>query len=153
MESDENKISEVSESIDNDFLTRMRRDMFKFASLQLRDDAVAEDVVQEALIAALANVKDFAGRAAVKTWVFAILRHKIVDHFRRQSRTTNVSSLSPEDESLDQAFESLFKANAHWTPQARPTGWGDPEESLRQQRFWDVFDASSICRRIPRASS
>ena len=133
--------SERNEIIDPDFLTRIRRDMLKFASLQLRDDAVAEDVVQEALIAALAKVNEFAGRSAVKTWVFAILRHKIVDHFRQQSRTTNVSSLSPEEESLDQAFESLFKSNAHWTPQDRPSGWGDPEESLRQQRFWDVFDA------------
>lgn len=132
---------QASEMIDNDFLTTIRRDMLKFASLQLRDDAVAEDVVQEALLAALAKVNEFAGRAAVKTWVFAILRNKIVDHFRRQSRTTNVSSLSPEEQSLDQAFESLFKTNAHWTPQARPAGWGDPEESLREQRFWDVFDA------------
>ena len=141
MNTKENEISEVIELIDNDFLAKVRRDMLKFASLQLRDETLAEDVVQEALIAALANAKEFAGRAALKTWVFAILRHKIVDHFRRQSRTTNISSLSPEEESLDQAFESLFKANAHWTPQARPTGWGDPEESLRQQRFWDVFDA------------
>ena len=45
------------------------------------------------------------------------------------------------DESLDQAFESLFKANGHWTPASRPARWGDPEETLRQQRFWDVFDA------------
>lgn len=136
-----NTANEISEIIDNDFLIRMRRDLLKFASLQLRDDALAEDVVQEALLAALANVKEFAGRAALKTWVFAILRNKIVDHFRRQCRTTNVSSLSPEEESLDQAFESLFKSNAHWTPQSRPAGWGDPQESLRQQRFWEVFDA------------
>lgn len=133
--------NETSEIFDNDFLTRMRHDLFKFAALQLRDDAVAEDVVQEALMAALADVKKFSGRAALKTWVFAILRNKIVDHFRRQRRTINVSSLSPEEDSMDQAFESLFKANAHWTPQARPTDWGDPEESLREQRFWDVFDA------------
>lgn len=120
--------NETSEIFDNDFLTRMRNDLFKFAALQLRDDAVAEDVVQETLMAALADVKKFSGRAALKTWVFSILRNKIVDHFRRQRRTINVSSLSPEEDSMDQAFESLFKANAHWTPQARPTDWGDPEE-------------------------
>ena len=130
-----------SQMIDNEFLTEIRRDMIKFASLQLRDDSLAEDVVQEALMGAMANVKNFSGKSALKTWVFSILRNKIVDQIRQKSRTTNISSLSPEEASLDQAFESLFKTNAHWTPQARPTDWGNPEESLRQQRFWEVFDA------------
>ena len=127
--------------IDKEFLTEIRRDMIKFASLQLRDDALAEDVVQDALMGAMANAQGFAGKSALKTWVFSILRNKIVDQIRQKSRTTNISALSPAEESLDQAFESLFKSNAHWTPHARPKNWGDPEESLRQQRFWDVFDA------------
>ena len=127
--------------IDDGYLEEIRRDMIKFAHLQLRDEAQAEDVVQEALVAAIDNTKEFAGRAAVKTWIFAILKNKIVDLIRQQARTTNVSSLSVEEESLDETFESLFKANAHWTPAARPSNWGDPEESLREQRFWEVFDA------------
>ena len=127
--------------IDDGYLEEIRRDMIKFAHLQLRDEAQAEDVVQEALVAALDNTKEFAGRAAVKTWIFAILKNKIVDLIRQQARTTNVSSLSVEEESLDETFESLFKANAHWTPAARPSNWGDPEESLREQRFWEVFDS------------
>jgi RNA polymerase sigma-70 factor (ECF subfamily) len=127
--------------IDKVYLGEVRREMVRFAHLQLRDEALAEDVVQEALVAALDHAKEFAGRSALKTWIFAILKNKIVDLIRQQARTTNVSALSAEEESLDQAFESLFKANAHWTPGNRPTDWGDPEESLRQQRFWDVFDA------------
>jgi RNA polymerase sigma-70 factor, ECF subfamily len=127
--------------IDDEFLATLRRDMLKFAQLQLRDRAQAEDVVQEALAAALGNAESFAGRSALKTWVFAILRNKIVDLIRQLSRTTNISAISPQEESMDQAFETLFKANAHWTPAARPSDWGNPEEALRQQRFWDVFDA------------
>jgi RNA polymerase sigma-70 factor (ECF subfamily) len=127
--------------IDNAELTEIRRDMIKFAQLQLRDAALAEDVVQEALAAALSSAKEFAGRSAMKTWVFAILKNKIVDQIRQQSRTSNISSFSSEEESMDEAFESLFKANAHWAPDNRPAGWGNPEETLRQQRFFEVFDA------------
>ena len=127
--------------IDNSTLTDIRRDMMKFAHLQLRDKTLAEDVVQEALAAALTSAKEFAGRSALKTWVFAILRNKIIDQIRLQSRTTNVSSFSQQEESLDETFETLFKANAHWSPGHRPNDWGNPEEALRQQRFWDVFDA------------
>jgi RNA polymerase sigma-70 factor (ECF subfamily) len=122
-------------------LAEIRRDMIKFAQLQLRDEALAEDVVQEALAAALSSAKEFAGRSAMKTWVFAILKNKIVDQIRLQSRTTNISALSSEEESMDEAFESLFKSNAHWAPDNRPAGWGNPEETLRQQRFFEVFDA------------
>lgn len=133
--------ADSSPLIDQDFLAVTRRDMVKFAHLQLRDASQAEDVVQEALVAALDNAGGFAGRAALKTWIFGILKNKIVDLIRQQARTTNVSALSRDEENLDQTFDTLFKANAHWTPGARPRDWGDPEESLRQQRFWDVFDA------------
>ncbi len=127
--------------MEDDFLVALRRDLLKFARLQLRNDALAEDMVQEALAAALAGERSFAGRAALKTWIFAILRNKIVDHFRASGRVTNVSALSPEEAGLDQAFEALFKANEHWARDARPAPWGDPEEALIQQRFWVVFDA------------
>ncbi|MDD2741758.1 MAG: sigma-70 family RNA polymerase sigma factor [Rhodocyclaceae bacterium] len=127
--------------IDAQFLGDIRRDMIKFAQLQLRDAAQAEDVVQEALLAVLNKPQSFAGRSAVKTWVFGILKNKIVDLIRLQVRTTNVSALSAAEESMDQAFDTLFKTNAHWQPGGRPSDWGNPEEALRQQRFWDVFDA------------
>ena len=110
----------ASELIDDTYLEGIRRDMVRFAHLQLRDKAQAEDVVHEALLAALDQAKGFAGRSALKTWIFAILKNKIVDLIRRQSRTINISALSSEEESLDQAFEAQFKANEHWTQMVRP---------------------------------
>ena len=127
--------------IDSDTLATLRPDLLRFARLQLRDAAAAEDAVQEALLAALANARQFGGRAEARTWVFGILKHKIVDVIRLQARSTNVSALAAEEESMDQTFETLFKANAHWTPQARPHDWGDPQAALQQQDFWNVFDA------------
>ena len=126
---------------DAEWLASIRRDMLRFAGLQLRDDALAEDVVQEALAAAFDKAGGFAGRSAMKTWIFAILKNKIVDQIRWQVRTTNVSALSSADETMDETFEALFKENAHWSPNTRPKDWGDPAESLREQRFWDVLDA------------
>lgn len=127
--------------LDGDFLLELRRDMLKFARLQLRDDCLAEDAVQEAIAAALGGTGKFAGRAALKTWIFAILRHKIVDAIRQRSRCINLSALTPEDRELDEAFEAMFTPHAHWRPESRPRTWGDPEEALRQEEFWAVFDA------------
>ena len=126
---------------DDASIVAIRRDMLRFARIQVRDSGAAEDMVQEALMAAMTSAKGFAGRSAFKTWMFAILRNKIVDHFRVSGRVTNVSALSPEEAGLDQAFEALFKANEHWARDSRPAPWGDPEEALIQQRFWVVFDA------------
>jgi hypothetical protein len=38
-------------------------------------------------------------------------------------------------------FDTLFKANGHWSPGHKPAQWGDPEEAIEQQQFWIVFDA------------
>ena len=126
--------------IDDEFVATVRRDMLRFARLQLRDAELAEDAVQEALLAALQGTRGFAGRAALKTWVFSILRHKIVGQIRRDSRTTSLSALSDDESELDRTLDALFKANAHWQPAARPAAWGDPEAALRERDFWAVFD-------------
>lgn len=127
--------------VDAAFLTDVRSDLLRFAHLQLRDEHLAEDVVQEAIVAALDGAKQFAGRSAVKTWIFAILRNKIVDAIRQKSRSVNFSALLPEEADMDQAFEDLFKPNAHWLPEERPADWGDPEAALHQEQFWAVFEA------------
>lgn len=128
-------------TIDSDFLAELRRDMVIFARLQLRDDYLAEDVAQEAIAGALAGAKEFAGRSALKTWVFAILRNKIVDAIRERSRCINISALTPEGVGMDEAFDTMFKPNAHWTQESRPRDWKNPEEALRQEQFWVIFDA------------
>lgn len=122
-------------------LADFRPDMLRFARLQLRDDQLAEDVVQEALVGALTGRQNFAGRSALKTWIFSILKNKIIDALRGQSRSINISALTDEAEDFDQTFDQLFKANGHWMPGARPSDWGDPEEALQQSQFWKIFDA------------
>lgn len=54
---------------DPTFLADLRRDMLRFADMQLRDKGQAEDAVQEALAGALQGKDRFASRASVRTWV------------------------------------------------------------------------------------
>ena len=60
--------------------------LFKYAVFRLRDDTAAEDAVQETFLAALKGSRQFEGRAAERTWLVGILKHKVVDHFRRVGR-------------------------------------------------------------------
>lgn len=116
----------------------------RFAKLQLRDDHLAEDAVQDSLVAAYAQSHEFAGRAQHKTWVFAILRNKLIDTMRTRRRTVNASSLeTPDDTDVhgESVFDrELFGDNGHWAEHARPKPWPRPEAIVARQQFWTMFD-------------
>jgi RNA polymerase sigma-70 factor (ECF subfamily) len=54
--------------------------LYRYALLQVRDDARAEDAVYETLLAAMESGGNFAGRSSLRTWLPGILKHKIVNH-------------------------------------------------------------------------
>lgn len=130
----------VEALLDSSFIADLRRQMLKFATLQLGDRHQAEDAVQEALIGALKNATSFKGDAALKTWVLAILKNKIADTLRRNQRLVDASSLLREEEEGED-FTSLFDRKGFWQPDERPISWGDPEAAFHQQQFWLVFEA------------
>jgi len=114
--------------------------LLKFALLQLRDPHLAEDAVQETLLAALTAREGFAGKSSVKTWLTGILKHKIVDLQRRQGRETPVADLlRGEVERETDEFDVLFRErDDHW--ESAPQDWGDPERALEDKRFWQAFE-------------
>lgn len=122
---------------DSESLAQLRRELLRFALLQLRNSELAEDVVQEALAAAVAAQDRFEQRASVKTWVFTILKNKIVDVLRDRWNANRVELAGAGDES---DFDVLFKVNDHWKRSEMPSSWGDPEQSLENHEFWLVFD-------------
>ena len=133
-------VSDTSILSDTAFLNDLRRQMVKFATMQLSNSHAAEDAVQEALIGALKNAKSFAGRAALKTWVFAILRNKIVDSLRQKQRMVDASSLLREDDESED-FSELFDNKGMWQADEKPATWGNPQNALHQNQLWKVFEA------------
>lgn len=126
-------------------ITELRRQMLRFAILQLRDQASAEDAVQEAWAAVLSGRQQFEQRAQLKTWVFGILKNKIADIIRERTRMPVASVIV--EEIPDDAFDALFDNQGFWQEDARPASWGDPESSFTSQQFWQIFE---IClTRLP----
>ena len=125
--------------IDPVFLKALRVQMLKFSVLQLRDESLAEDAVQEALIGALKNASSFGRRAALKTWVFAILKNKIADILRQRHRMVEASNLLRDDEN-EENFDMLFDGKGMWQKDERPAAWSQPAESVKDQHFWQVFE-------------
>ena len=126
----------ASKSIEIRDLETHRQALFKFAMLQLRDEAHAEDVVQETLVAAIQGAASFAGGSSPRTWLIGILKHKIIDHFRKASREQPLDS-GDDETSLDD-LDVLFKADGHFIDE--PRAWANPEQTLAQSEFFEVLE-------------
>ncbi|MBI1423785.1 MAG: sigma-70 family RNA polymerase sigma factor [Gammaproteobacteria bacterium] len=114
--------------------------LFRFAMKHLHDTALAEDAVQETLLAALQAVASFTGGSSQRTWLTGILKHKVIDILRKQSHTTQFAEDDANaDDHSDRLDKLLFDARGEWAePQRR---WGNPEQTLEQDRFWEAFAA------------
>jgi RNA polymerase sigma-70 factor (ECF subfamily) len=117
-------------------LGTLRPALFRFAMLHLRNEAVAEDVVQDTLIAALEKPERFAGQSSLRTYLTGILKHKIIDVMRSSKRMQQIDVA--EDQSEDDAIDALFKADGHTVDM--PRQWGDPDATLEQKDFFKVLE-------------
>ena len=78
--------------------------LVRFAQRRLYDPMLAEDVVHDVFEAVLSGRAAFAGRAALRSWLTAVLKHKIVDTIRRRAR---FDALDAEDGSEDSTALSV----------------------------------------------
>jgi RNA polymerase sigma-70 factor (TIGR02943 family) len=112
--------------------------LLKFARLQLRNEAWAEDAVSETLLAALSKPQAFEQRSQLKTWLVGILKHKIIDALRHHSREVCVSG-GTDDDQADPLEDMAFKADGHFAE--KPAEWGNPEQDMNSRQFFAVLEA------------
>jgi RNA polymerase sigma-70 factor (ECF subfamily) len=123
---------------DGRFVEELRRHMLSFARAQLRDDDLAQDVVQESLLSALKHAGSFRGQAAFRTWMFAIVKNKIVDVLRQRKRWVQPVEADGDDDD-EHWLDRLFDAQGHWREAVQPRAWADPAGSFEDDRFWQAF--------------
>lgn len=119
-------------------LVAQRSYLMRFARLQLRNDAWAEDAVSETLLAALAKPLAFEARSQLKTWLVGILKHKIIDAIRQRQREVTLDSGS-DDDNADPLEHMAFKPDGHFAE--KPADWGNPEQDLKSRQFMAIMDA------------
>jgi RNA polymerase sigma-70 factor (TIGR02943 family) len=108
--------------------------LFRFALQRVRDTSIAEELTQETFLAAMRAKDRFKGQSSEKTWLFGILKHKIIDHYRRQNYER--SDMNVED--LAETTDAFFSNNGKWRIQ--PTSWDiNPGEALEQKEFMNAF--------------
>jgi RNA polymerase sigma-70 factor (ECF subfamily) len=114
--------------------------LFRYAVVRLRDEAVAEDCVQEALLAAIQSLHSYGGKSNERTWLTGILKHKIVDHFRRSAREEPLSDEDSELSAVDVFFNQDGRWKDHWHNDFEPLEWHiSPEAAMEQSEFFAAF--------------
>ena len=122
----------MTDSAQHDWLSEHGDYLYRFALARLRDPHLAEDAVQETLLAAIQN-QTYAGKSAPRTWLIGILKHKIIDLIRRQIRERPMEDMIedlPDEPGMDEFFA---EDNRHWND--KPQSWGTPENALEQKQF------------------
>jgi RNA polymerase sigma-70 factor, ECF subfamily len=111
--------------------------LYRFAILRVKDPSIAEDLVQETFLAALRGIGGFKGGSSLRTWLVGILKHKIIDQFRRNKPEILASDLAiTEDESeADRLDRSDARRHGH------PVWHDDPDNLLQNKEFWSVLMA------------
>lgn len=122
--------------------------LYRFALVRVRNQDVAEDLVQETFLAALQGTYRESGQSAERRWMIGIMKHKIVDYFRRASREPVQNPDQP-----DHKAEDTFLDDGHWKPDAAVMqNWPEqPDGLIERRQFWDAL-AGCMERLPPRAA-
>ena len=89
--------------------------LFAFALSRLRDRNLAEEAVQETFVSALKSVDQYRQTGSEGAWLMGILKRKVIDQFRAQSK-------QPASLENDSMVEALFDKRGNWSKSAKANG-------------------------------
>ena len=112
--------------------------LFQFAVVRVSDRIIAEDLVQETFLAALKNASTFDGNSSIRTWLTAILKHKILDHYRYIYKSGK-NKIDVEAGDIEDFIEKGSE-KGRWKPERAPKNWSEqPDKSLSDREFMNVL--------------
>jgi len=109
--------------------------LFRYALVRVRTPEVAEDLVQDTLLAAVRSQDRFGGRSSERSWLVGILKNKIVDYYRKLGRETTFTDMEFLKDELSHKFEDGF-----WNHALGPKDWKpESDEVAHKDEFWQTM--------------
>lgn len=116
--------------------------LFSYAIMRINKKEVAEDLVQDTFFSALKAKDSFLHNASEKTWLIAILKRKIIDHYRKKSTQSelNIFDRDAKDSFMNHFFDSAEKSDGHWSEAGTPKEWGQNfETKVESDEFYNIL--------------
>src|SRR5215472_19367933 len=79
-------------------MRRYNQRLYRVTRAILRDDAEAEDVIQDAYVRAYQNLSQFAGDALFSTWLTRIAIHEALRRIRLRNRSEQLDDTQADEE-------------------------------------------------------
>ena len=113
--------------------------LFSYAMKRVNNEEVAQDLVQETFLGGLKSRHNFDGNSTEKTWLIAILKFKIIDHYRSKNKQQTSKINQSDGEELDHYF---FDDNTgHFKPEHSIIGnFEQADEQLEKKEFYKVLE-------------
>jgi len=83
-----------------EFYCRYKGVLLVFIRRKVEKESDCEEILQDTLFAFIEALRDFHGKSSIKTFLFAICNHKIIDFYRRRKLRHIVFSQLPQLENL-----------------------------------------------------
>ena len=117
--------------------------LFSLAVMRTGNNELAEDLVQETFLSAIRAKETFKGNSNEKTWLTAILKNKIIDHYRKKDILKNAEDyLADTQQSFHNSFFSSSQDNfGHWTKESSPQEWANEaaDASVNYKEFFKIL--------------
>lgn len=144
-ESTERPLAVILPDASGEAWVRLRQRLMRHARMMVFEPALAEDLVQESLMAVLEKPEAHRGEASLMTWSVAILKNKIADWYRspHQRRRTWVDA--DDDEAESDPTQGLYDEQGSYR-EAVPS-WQQPERQESQRQMMSVME--TCLKRLP----
>jgi RNA polymerase sigma-70 factor, ECF subfamily len=126
-------------------LAGLRLKLLRHASFAVHDHGLAEDLVQDTLIAVVQQHASRRGDASLTTWATAILKNKVADWYRSPTHRRMVQ-FTPDDQNLEGAIEALYDASGAYVDPV--PAWQQPENREERRQMMTVLESCVGC--LPR---
>ncbi|TKB95897.1 sigma-70 family RNA polymerase sigma factor [Pedobacter cryophilus] len=113
--------------------------LFSFALKRVNNEEVAQDLVQETFLGALKSRNNFDGKSSEKTWLIAILKFKIIDHYRLKSKKQTSSLHQSDGEEIENHY--FEPKDGHFIPQpSLIQSFANSDDELLKREFYKTLE-------------
>jgi RNA polymerase sigma-70 factor (TIGR02943 family) len=110
--------------------------LYQYALPRVNDNIVAQDLVQETFLSALKGLDGYKGEASEKNWLFAILKNKIIDHYRKKATEQAIVTM-PD---LNAVEDDWFNDEGRWAENKIPKDWHDSESPAERKEIQRIIN-------------
>jgi len=118
-------------------------EFFRFAMYRIKNREAAEDLVQDTFLSAFGSIDKFRRDCPEKSWLYNILRNKIIDYYRKKANQEIKRSSSAVDVDDDSYYDHFFQKEGnsfgHWTENSAPKSWGISADHIMEQEEFMHF--------------